>query len=279
MVYRSPMIRNLPLSGIQNARQIGGIVIVDKVVRCDVLLRTANLSTASDEDLALLRDTYHVAQVFDFRSTYEHEVLPDQVIEHCTYYWLPCLDQAVKGMGQDMSADASKPQPSISKIGEAILHSLDAPQVKQMADNLYPMIVFDEGAQRQYATFLAKVAELPEGHAALWHCTQGKDRAGCASAFLLAALGASREQIVEDFSHSNAAYQPLIDRLEARARENGADDEKVNLLYALIGVSVPNFERTLDAINVRYGSLDNYLTDALGCDCLLRDQLKKRFLQ
>lgn len=271
--------QKLPLTGVQNARQLGGITIGDKMVRNDELIRSANLGTASDEDLALLHDTYRVAMVFDFRSSYEHESLPDKIIEGCHYYWLPCLEQAVQGMGQGMSAEPSSPRPTISKIGEAILQHLDSPQIRQMADSLYPMIVFDEQVQQQFAIFLKTLAELPEGYAALWHCTQGKDRAGSAAAFLLAALGADRQTIVEDFARSNVAYQPLIDRLVAMAEQKGCDETQKNIIYALVGVSVSNFERTLDAIDARYGSLDNYLIEALGCDHALRESLRKRFLK
>ncbi len=269
--------QSLPLTGVQNARQLGGIAIGDKHVRDNMLLRTANLSAASDEDLAVLHDTYRVAQVFDFRSTLEYESLPDRVIDDCEYIWLPCLDKAVKEFGP--GTDGTAPRPTVSRIGEAILQYLDAPQVKQMADSLYPMIVFDRAVQQHYATFLRTLAALPEGRAALWHCTQGKDRAGCASAFVLAALGADRQTIVEDFARSNIAYQPLIDRLIAKADEKGCDEEQKNIIYALVGVSVISFERTLDAIDDRYGSLDNYLTEALGCDAALREKLRSIFLK
>lgn len=269
--------QGLPLMGVQNARQLGGIAIGDKRVRADVLLRSANLSAASDEDLALLHDAYCVAKVFDFRSTLEHESLPDRVIDDCDYIWLPCLDKAVKEMGPDTEGKA--PRPTVSRIGEAILQYLDSPQIKQMADSLYPMIVFDKEVQQHYATFLRALATLPEGRAALWHCTQGKDRAGCASAFLLAALGADRPTIVEDFARSNIAYQPLIDQLIAKAEEKGCDEEQKNIIYALVGVSVANFEHVLDAIDARYGSLDSYLTEALGCDDALREKLRNLFLE
>lgn len=266
----------ITLTGVQNVRQLGGYLIGDKAIRADVLLRSANLSAATDSDLLVLHDTYHVAQVFDFRSTIEHESAPDRIIEECEYFWLPCLEQAVQGMGKEISSKPSN-SGSTSKIGEAILQYLNHPQVKQMAENLYPMIVFDEKVQQNYASFLRTLVSLPDGHAALWHCTQGKDRAGCATAFLLAALGADRTLIVDDFAKSNKSYQELINKLINKI-DDDADGSKANIIYALIGVSVKNFERTLDAIDARYGSLDNYLTEALNCDALLRDALRKKFL-
>ena len=53
----------------------------------------------------------------------------------------------------------------------------------------------------QFAGFFRLVLETEKG-AVLYHCTQGKDRTGIASALLMAALGASREAIVADFDAS-----------------------------------------------------------------------------
>ena len=46
-------------------------------------------------------------------------------------------------------------------------------------------------SKRRYGEFLHSVLDAEGG--ALWHCSQGKDRCGWGSAFVLAALGASRE--------------------------------------------------------------------------------------
>lgn len=138
--------------------------------------------------------------------------------------------------------------------------------------------MFDGVVQKNLSTFLHTLASLPDGEAALWHCTQGKDRTGFATAVLLVALGADRKLIVDDFSLSNEAYKTLLDALTVKAKAAGYDDSKINILYALLGVSVPNFQLTLDTIEQRYGSLDNYLKEALGCDETLKKKLQDRFL-
>lgn len=268
--------QNLGLSGVSNARQLGGYQIGRQQVKPDVLLRTANLSTATDEDVIRLEETYKVAYVFDFRSSHERNLSPDKELRDCENVWLPCLDKQVKGIDQSKSASSQKVDPQA--LGKKILENLSHPAMKQMADSLYLMIVFDPEVQKHYATFLQQLSTLPEGRSALWHCTQGKDRAGCASAFLLAALGADRKLIIEDFNRSNESYQNLIDKLVSAAMMQGRTDDEINIIYALVGVSVPLFEKMLDQIDERYGSLDNYLTTALNCDQDLRNKLRERFL-
>lgn len=269
---------NLKLTGVSNARQLGGYLIGDKHVKPDALLRTANLSTATEEDIELLEQTYKVALVFDFRSSYERSLSPDRELLDCENIWLPCLEKSVKGMDSRPQADPAKKH-STEAMGAMILENLSQPMMKQLAEGMYQMIAFDEEVQAHYATFLQRLATLPEGRSALWHCSQGKDRAGCASAFLLAALGADRKLIVEDFARSNDNYRELVAKLVAAAKEKGHTDEEIEVIYALVGVSVPYFEQMLDMIDQRYGSIDNYLTTALKCDANLREQLRKRFLE
>ena len=130
-------------------------------------------------------------------------------------------------------------------------------------------------SQRRYGEFLHGVLDAEGG--ALWHCSQGKDRCGLGSAFVLAALGASRETIVEDFALSNVSYAPAVEALSARIVEKGGTEAELRFIRSMIGVSVENFESTLDLIDAQYGSLSDYLEKALGFTArdqkILRDKL------
>ncbi len=64
----------LLVTGIENARQLGGYETADgRHVKRDVLLRTAKLSDAPSEELAALKDIYHLGVVVDFRTLAERE--------------------------------------------------------------------------------------------------------------------------------------------------------------------------------------------------------------
>ena len=63
-----PRQRVVTFEGIENARDMGGLVMQDgRRVRFDMLIRSANLSTATDADVAVLTGQYHLSDVFDFR--------------------------------------------------------------------------------------------------------------------------------------------------------------------------------------------------------------------
>ena len=152
------------------------------------------------------------------------------------------------------------------------------PLFQQKARELYPSLVISEFSQLQYATFLNKILETPDG-AVLWHCSQGKDRTGIGAAFLLGALGADRETIVADFDRSNDSYRPLVDRFCAEIDALGGGEEQKDVVRAFMGVSTRNFCRTLDLIDAQWGSLGNYIATCLGLtedDCRV---LRERYLE
>ena len=63
---------------IVNARDLGGIRIGHQVVREGMLLRTAHLHDASDEDVRRLSEHYRLRRIFDFRSYPEASLQPDR---------------------------------------------------------------------------------------------------------------------------------------------------------------------------------------------------------
>ena len=135
----------------------------------------------------------------------------------------------------------------------------------------------DTTSQKRYGEFLRGVLKADGG--VLWHCSQGKDRCGWGSAFVLAALGASRETIVEDFALSNVSYAPAIEALSAKIVEKGGGEAELGFIRSMVGVSEENFQTTLDLIDARYGSLQAYLEKALGFTAQEQESLKQKYLR
>lgn len=265
----------LYLPGMSNARQLGGYVIGDKTVRNDVLLRSGALSEASDEAILSLRDKYRLALVVDFRSSMERGAEPDRDVEGAQNVWLPVLEKMVSG--EETGSPLTLIYMYKNDPARAI-ELLQQPEIREAVSIGYDLIVFDEACQRSYAAFLDSLVALPDGRAVLWHCTHGKDRTGWGTAFLLAALGAERSLIIDDFAMSNIPYAQDIESLASVARAQGLEDELIEYIRILRGVSVAFFEKTLDSIDARYGSIDNYLEQALELTSDERQILKDKFL-
>ena len=260
---------------IVNARDLGGLVGAGgRAIKPHRLLRTAHLHDASQTDLQRLHWEYNLAKIFDFRSIGEAEALPDQEVEGATHHLLPTIDLSAERL-----TEQPIPQEAFLDLEAHIVNYSFYPEVQKMAANMYPSLIRSEYSQLQYAAFLRLIIEAPEDGGVLWHCFQGKDRTGWGAAFLLFALGVDREAIIEDFDLSNEAYRSLVAHLNAQIDERGGGDAEKEVILAFMGVSTPNFIRTLDLIDREFGGMMSYLQEQL---FLAPDDihlLRKRFLQ
>ena len=272
----APKDRTLVFDGIENARELGGLVMQDgRTIREGVLVRSGELSKASDADVALLKKRFALTDVFDFRFELERSRKPDREMEGVTNTWLSTLPQAFLAAFASGRADSTTVQSA--SLLEALASYAFHPQAQEMAQKLYPAIVTDTTSQKRYGEFLRGVLEAKGG--ALWHCSQGKDRCGWGSAFVLAALGAGRETIVEDFALSNVSYEKAVEALSAQVVQKGGGEPELAFIRAMVGVSVENFERTLEMIDAQYGSLPAYLEKALGFTAEEQQKMKEKYLK
>ena len=268
--------RAIAFDGIENARDMGLLVMHDgQTVRTGMLLRSGNLSKATDGDVAVLKGTYRLTDVFDFRFEAEANAAPDRIIDGVSYTHLSTLPNAFIQGFSSSRADTTKMD--TRDMAAVLMKYASDPKAQAMARQLYPAIVTDTMAQHYYGEFLRGVLRAEGG--VLWHCSQGKDRAGWASAFLLAALGSSRETVVEDFDLSNQSYAPAIEAmLSMSPKLGGLSSEAETFIRAMVGVSRENFETTLDLIDQRYGSLSQYIENQLGFSKDEQQQLRKKYL-
>ena len=270
--------QSIDLPGVPNARQLGGYVINGKTVRKDVLLRTGELGNASRQAVNTLAEKYHLAYIFDLRASVERDHLPDRDVEGSRNIWLPCLEDMLR----ELSAKGSKMKlPSIDDpyLLDSILKEFsENTWLVELSNGMMPAIAADRTIQKNVAEILDSLVVLPEGKAALWHCSRGKDRCGFTSAMVLAALGADQDLIVKDFALSNHGYQQKLDSILEVAEKRGCSEDNRNMIYNVIGVNPGIFSKMLDQIKKQYGSLDNYLTKALDCPASQRRALREKFL-
>ena len=146
-------------------------------------------------------------------------------------------------------------------------------------EDVYERLILDEKSQRGYARFFDDVlaAGANEG-AVLWHCTVGKDRAGLAAALLLHALGVPRDVVMADYLATNrhvaSHAQDVADALAAHGLA-GKFDEGIRVLNS----AEPRFlEAAFSAAERAFGSLDDYLRDALCVTDEKRAALRDRYL-
>ncbi|QFQ13372.1 tyrosine-protein phosphatase [Pseudoprevotella muciniphila] len=264
---------NIDFENIVNARDLGGLNATGgRQVRYGCLMRTAHLHDASDDDVQRLCNEYHIRRIFDFRSLDEAKYMPDRDIPGSVHHLLPTID-----MSEEKRTGKAIPEEAFLDLESHIVNYSFYPEVQQMAADMYPSLIRSEYSQLQYATFMRLIIETPDG-GVLWHCFQGKDRTGWGAAFLLSALGVSRDDIIRDFDLSNAAYTGLVARLCKDVEERGGGDREKEVIRAFMGVSTNNFKRTLNLIDQEYGSMNEYLRNQLMITQKDIRTLRKRYL-
>ncbi len=264
----------LPVRGIVNARDLGGYRAADgRTVRKGLLFRSAYLANATQGDLTYLSGI-PVGTVVDFRMDFELRGKKDKEIPGAKYVRLP-----VNSSGMDI-ADEDAKELSRHKsfdVRKFIMIAAFNKRAQKIAHEMYPTMVTDKGCQGQFAKFLQLVVHVDS--AILFHCTQGKDRTGLASAYILSALGVDRETIIKDFDATNQIYAKDVKRISRRIRFLGGKDKELETVKAFIGASTENFIRALDLIDSEYGSMRNYLLGPLGLSEEDIRRLEERYLQ
>lgn len=271
------------LPGVGNARDLGGCILGDKTVRPGVLLRTARLDQAEPEALLRLQQEYHVQTVVDFRMAQEQQARPDPVIPGADNLLLSVMDL------KDVSMpDGCSPEEALAASREMISLYAD-PSADRVAllnrigelvtPELYVGFLLNERGKAAYRAFFQALLRLDAGRTLLWHCTDGKDRTGCAAMLLLFALGASRETVLEDYMLTNEVNAAKLAALREKVAPCRMEQEKLELLLFISGgVNERFMDRAIDALIDRYGSVDGYLEREMGLGQAELDALRRRFL-
>lgn len=259
--------------GIPNARELGGYRMSDgRTIKHGMLLRGGYLVHASTDDIRRLSEEFHVKNVFDFRTETERKYQPDTEVPGAKNTWMPTID-----MYTDKKVE-SFPDYAYRDLANYLLTAAFTDKGKQLAHDLYPAMIDNEYTQLQYASFLQQIINTEEG-AVYWHCSQGKDRTGLGSAFLLAVLGADRKLIIDDFDLSNVAYEQELNDIKQKIRNMGGGQEELEVIQAFIGVSTKNFIDSLGIIDSKYGGMDEYISNQLMIGENDKKILRERFLE
>ncbi len=265
------------LKGIVNARDLGGLPVQGNLrVKEGLLLRTAHLADATDADIRYLAGL-PVVKVIDFRKDEEKKGKENRTIPGAECISIP-VDAT--GNAAALATDEEKKKFTRHKkfdVRKIIVMAAFNEKARKVAAAMYPTLVFDPECQARFAAFFREILATEKG-AILYHCTQGKDRTGIASALILAALGASRETIVADFDATNRVYEADVRKYSRRVRFWGGKEEEVNVVKSFMGANTENFVKTLEQVDRLYGSMEAYLKGPIGLTDADIQTLRKRYL-
>jgi protein-tyrosine phosphatase len=183
--------RRIEIDGSLNFRELGGIAVSGGTIRNGVLFRSDHLNDVTPAGLSALTDL-GLQRVFDFRLPLEQERQPSKLPAG-----LPVTNLATGDLA----------------VAEAMVAKIPAMLTGQ--EPIAPATFWDENyvemLNRSASMFTDLVRGLAstDGVPALFHCTGGKDRTGMAAMIILQALGASDEDIIDDFLATNVWRTPM----------------------------------------------------------------------
>ena len=181
-----------------NLRDLGGIRVGKGQLPKGLFLRSGKLGLLTPDECSSLCSEYHIKCVIDLRTPTESAEYPDLLPEGVDYLQIPLLKDAAVGITHETGSDAMTIIRNLRK---------DPERLKGMVpdfETLYKDIVSGDYGRPQLDKAVATLRENAEkGICTLFHCTTGTDRTGIVSMALLKSYGASDEEIVKDFMHTN----------------------------------------------------------------------------
>ena len=117
--------------------------------------------------------------------------------------------------------------------------------------------------QQGYSSFLHLVLEAKGKGAVLFHCADGKDRAGIACYLLLKTLGVKDETILEDYLLTNLSCKDKMAERRRHLLSYGVEEPLLSSSVMLAGVQENWLKAAMDEIETQYGGFDAYRRDKL----------------
>ena len=244
-----------------NTRDLGGLKGKDgRLIKSNKLFRSGSLHKLSEEDIQTLINE-NIKVVVDFRSEKEFIHKADVRIDGITYINLPALPKDDRD-GKGKHADSNLLWLVNKESGG-----------KKLLMNTYKNMLLTEEGKAAFKGFFKVLMENNDG-AILWHCSQGKDRAGMAAYLLEYALGVSEEDRVNDYMLTNIAMEKKIKQLTPIVlKESNGDYSLLPSLKDVFSADIDYLNEALNSINETYGSIDNLLLNELEVDIkLLQDK-------
>lgn len=252
----------LPLKSVRNPRDLGGYRGLNgRRILPHRLLRTGRINQISAADRQYLQQI-NLRKVIDLRTSDESQATPDPEFANVVHEHISISGREVGQVSQKIIAIHQKYQTD------------QYAGFKNMCLN-YRDFVEQPHSLTALHNFFESLAATPHG-AVLYHCSEGKDRTGICTVFLLHILGVDPVIIREDYLYSNTMLQTY--RQELLQQHSQAGMKLRATMRSLASVANEYLDTALISIHERYGSLDAFLTQAVGLSTELRTTLQALYL-
>ena len=236
-------------------RDLGGIKNKEgKTIKPNMIVRGKSLYKINRKEIEQIRK-YKLSKVIDLRTAVEADEKPNTIIDNIKYLHMPIFKEKTAGITHEKEENKLKMLMNMVSI-----------------ENLYKLMVTDEYSIGQLKNIIHEIINS-DTYPVPFHCTAGKDRTGVVAMLLLNILDVDEKTIMSNYLEINKTHKP-----------------KANLFYALINILMWNKElaikarsyymvhesylqTAIESIKEKYGTIDNYIKEALG----VTDEMKQAF--
>lgn len=251
----------IALEGVENVRDLGGIPVYGgRVVRPGRIFRGGALCGATSKDRAHLFETLGIRCVIDLRCGWEVEAKPNPTHPDVDALHIPFYDLEKVGIEYDKGAKPGQ------KVGRDVACD---------PDDFYRSLTNPKTVAQIREALAQVIARATNGLPVYQHCSGGKDRTGVMSLLVLTVLGASFQDILEDYLLTNIAR-------DAKEQANYAkflhiaqgDEEEAWHLVHTHRARRENLEAFLEAVCEAYGDIHGFVREQLGIGDALREEFR-----
>lgn len=247
------MERVLPLEGVYNFRDMGGIKARDgRKVKKGLLFRSAELTGMTNGDKENLKPL-NLKLIYDYRDKAEAIIKPDPQIGNERH-------ERIAVNGEDKSTAREEWDP------ELFYKTFTRENFAQV----YRKMPIQNGSYKRLMQLFKKPEEnLPVLH----HCAGGRDRTGVGAMLLLRTLGVSFETIMEDYLFSNKTLVAYHQETFAEAAHYVSGKQLKDFEEGFL-LHEEYLDASIGSIFGNYGKFGKYLEREFGITRADRERIK-----
>lgn len=270
--------RILPVPGMYNLRDIGGYLTESgKRIKWGVGFRSDYFTFLEDAGIPYMK-SLGIKSIVDFRSEEEIKGSPDRVFDSniSTYIFDPNARTAAEAGKLHNNDQMDQMERLIARAAREVRNHPDAGD-RAMIKQQLNFIDTRESVEafRKMLMLLAQTSANPS----VQHCRGGKDRTGFSLMLLEGVLGVPKELLVYDYMLTYKAREKKNKAYYQRYVEMTGDEKIAAYLYSFFDTKPEYIEASINKIMQEYGSIENYVREALAIDREVIGYLKDIFLE
>lgn len=254
--------RTLPISGINNFRDLGGYTGANgRAIKWGLLYRSNHLHNLTAQAKTYL-EGLHIQSIIDYRSAREIAKSPNCCIHERATFHLDATAQTAELAAQF----AAEPSHEDTALIESVMRDIPAHLINGEGAQVLEQYRHFVTSEKSKTAFRAMITALldPVNIPNIQHCRGGKDRTGYGVLLILAMLGVSEQDIIRDYMITQQNRRARNAVKMAAYRQITDNQNVLDYLHTLVDTRESFITEAIETMKSQSGSVAAYIKDELG---------------